>query len=272
MKKNEGPCSIQNCSRNSTMFRKITSIAYKKAQTKGTLKQYDYLKIGQEICYSHYLDIVEPDRHLKKKPLVEQANINNMLVTDCDTQMLEANIDNDCNTQKALLNNGLTFADQIQILTKVLYKYQREKPGFIELSPVRFQLMIENADSRLCGFFDQMVRALIPNERSTYKKLEAKKTVVSFCYMMANARNMFVNSFELEVGLYLSASGTSSAAIDTLHNLGVSVCSKTINNYKKKLVQDHFQNIQNFFTNNGVIFFFFISNCFFYFKFFFFII
>ncbi|CAG8721356.1 19632_t:CDS:2 [Dentiscutata erythropus] len=134
MKKNESPCSIQNCSRNSTIFRKITLIAYKKAQTKGTLKQYDYLEIRQEICYSHYLDIVKPDRHLKKKPLVEQANI---IVTDCNTQMLEANIDNNCNTQ----NNGLTFADQIQILTKVLYKYQCEKPGFIKLSPYNLNIL-----------------------------------------------------------------------------------------------------------------------------------
>ena len=159
-----------------------------------------------------------------------------------------------CNTQKSSSNNGLIFADQVQILTKVLYQLQRDRPSFIELSPVHFQLMIENANTHLHRFFDQMVKALIPNERSAYKKIEAKKTVVSFCYMMANIRNMFVNSFELEVGLYLSASGISSAAIDTLHNLGVTVCSKTINNYKKKLVQDHYQNIRKFFTNNVIIF------------------
>ncbi|CAG8842444.1 31896_t:CDS:2, partial [Racocetra persica] len=70
------------------MFRKITSIAYKKAQTKGILKQYDYLEIEQEICYSYYLDIVEPDHYLKtKKPLVETK-------------------------EKPLPNNGLAFADQ----------------------------------------------------------------------------------------------------------------------------------------------------------------
>ncbi|CAG8688485.1 9051_t:CDS:2 [Cetraspora pellucida] len=37
-----------------------------KAQTKGILEQYDSLEIGKEICYSYYLDIVEPDRNLKK--------------------------------------------------------------------------------------------------------------------------------------------------------------------------------------------------------------
>ncbi|CAG8639130.1 1923_t:CDS:2, partial [Gigaspora rosea] len=76
-------------------------------------------------------------------------------------------------------NNGLVFADQVQIPMKVLYQLQRDRPGFIKLSPVRFQLMIENANAHLHKFFNQMV------------------------------------------GLYLSASGISSAAIDTLHNLDV---------------------------------------------------
>ncbi|CAG8655197.1 3381_t:CDS:1, partial [Scutellospora calospora] len=65
-------------------------------------------------------------------------------------------------------------------------------------------------------------KALISNERSFYKKQEARKTIVSFCYMMANVRNMFVNSFELEVGLYLLAFEISSTAIDILYSLDVS--------------------------------------------------
>ncbi|CAG8489404.1 19502_t:CDS:1, partial [Racocetra persica] len=147
MKKNESPCSIQNCSRN-FIFRKITSIAYKKVQTKRTLEQYDSLEIGQEICYSHYLDIVEPDCNFKKKYPVEiektntqkpEASIDNKLVAHCNIQNPEANINNktivDCNTQKFLSNKSLSFVDQVQILTKILYKYQYDKPGFIELSP-----------------------------------------------------------------------------------------------------------------------------------------
>ncbi|CAG8676084.1 24116_t:CDS:1, partial [Racocetra persica] len=131
------------------MFRKITSIAYKKAQTKGTLEQYDSLEIRQEIFFSHYLDIVEPNRNFKKKYPVKiektntqkpEASINNKLVAYCNIQNSEANINNktivDCNTQTFLSNKSLSFADQVQILTKVLYKYQCDKPGFIELSPV----------------------------------------------------------------------------------------------------------------------------------------
>ncbi|CAG8811137.1 24919_t:CDS:2, partial [Gigaspora rosea] len=157
---------------------KITSIAYNKAQNKGTLKQYNDLKIRQEICYSHYLDIVEPDRYTKPLVEIKEMNVNDKPVAYC-------------NTQKSPSNNGLVFADQVQILMKVLYQLQQDKPGFIELSPICVQ------------------------------KNRSKTTVVSLCYMMANIQNMFVNSFELEVGLYLSASRILFATIDTLHNLSV---------------------------------------------------
>ncbi|CAG8702530.1 2571_t:CDS:1, partial [Scutellospora calospora] len=93
-------------------------------------------------------------------------------------------------------------------------------------------------------------KALIPNERFTYTKNEAKKSVVSICYMMANMRNKFVNSFKLEVELYFSAYGLLYLAIDVLHSLGVFVCSKTIDDYKKKIMKNHPQNIHQFFMDN----------------------
>ncbi|CAG8682503.1 26462_t:CDS:2, partial [Racocetra persica] len=61
----------------SNKFRKITPVAYEKARKKKTLEYYGDPKIGQEVCFSHYLDIVEPDRHSKKTPLnkIKQKNI-----------------------------------------------------------------------------------------------------------------------------------------------------------------------------------------------------
>ncbi|CAG8776675.1 13112_t:CDS:2, partial [Cetraspora pellucida] len=55
----------------SNNFRKITSLAYEKMKKKGTLGHYSYLNIRDEICYSHYLDIIKPDRHSKKHYLTE---------------------------------------------------------------------------------------------------------------------------------------------------------------------------------------------------------
>ena len=131
------------------------------------------------------------------------------------------------------------------MLTKVLYKYR--KSNNLELDPTLFQQMIEEADPRLKGFFDQMVKALIPDNRSIYNKIEARKSVVSLCYIMARIRNKFVNDFKLEVGLYLSASGASRTAIDTMNSIGLSSCYVTVNNYKQKFVLEHPIKIREFF-------------------------
>jgi len=118
----------------------------------------------------------------------------------------------------------------------------------MELDHARFQQMIEETDSRLEGFFDQMVEALIPNNRSPYSKIEARKSVVSLCYIMAGMRNKFVNDFKLEVGLYLLSSGTSRTAIDTMHSIGFSSCYQTIINYMQKIANEHPKRIREYFS------------------------
>ena len=138
------------------------------------------------------------------------------------------------------------------MLTKVLYKYR--KNDNLELDSTLFQRMIEEADPRLKGFFNQMVKALIPDNRSTYNKIEAKKSVVSLCYIMAGMRNKFVNDFKLEIGLYLSASGASHTAIDTMNSIGLSSCYVTVNNYKQKFVLEHPTKIREFFSEQVSIY------------------
>lgn len=128
------------------------------------------------------------------------------------------------------------------MLTKVLY----EKRGNIELDPILFQQMIERANPHLKGLFDSLVKALIPNNRSEYNKIEARKMIVSLCYIMAGMRNKFVNDFKLEIGLYLSASGATRIAIDTMNSIGFSACYLTVNNFKRKLANEHPLKIRKF--------------------------
>jgi len=49
--------------------------------------------------------------------------------------------------------------------------------------------MIEQFDSRLQGFFDEMVDALIPERRTDDNKEAAKKSIVTFCYLLVGLRN-----------------------------------------------------------------------------------
>jgi hypothetical protein len=124
-----------------------------------------------------------------------------------------------------------------------LYKHH----GNIELDPTHFQQMVINAEPRLHGFFAKLIKALIPDRRSEHNKIEAQKTIVTLCYIMAGLRNKFANDLKLEIGLYLSASGTTRNAIDTLNNIGLSACYTTVNNFKQKLANEHPVKIREFF-------------------------
>ena len=79
VRKNRGPCSIRNCSGQVTRFRQFTSLAYEKAQKKGTYESYNYLRIGQQLCHTHYLNIVECDRNQKSEtPLLLETDKENL--------------------------------------------------------------------------------------------------------------------------------------------------------------------------------------------------
>jgi hypothetical protein len=67
VQKNHGPCSVQNCNNQVSRFRQFTSLAYEKAQKKGTYEAYTYLRIGQQLCHNHYMSIVESDRSQKSE-------------------------------------------------------------------------------------------------------------------------------------------------------------------------------------------------------------
>ncbi|GBC39789.2 hypothetical protein GLOIN_2v1868106 [Rhizophagus irregularis DAOM 181602=DAOM 197198] len=116
---------------------------------------------------------------------------------------------------------------------------------------LQFQLMIEDANPELKGFFPSMVNAIIPKDRSEYNKQEAKKSIVALCYIIAGLRNKFVNQFKTEVGLYLVASGATWEAIDTLSSIGYSACAKTVMDYQKKIQLNHITKIEDHFLEKG---------------------
>ena len=73
---NHGPCSVNNCDIN-TKFRRFTKLAYEKAQKKGTFNIFNYLKIGDQLCQTHYNNIVEPDRNkCENIPLNDLSTFN----------------------------------------------------------------------------------------------------------------------------------------------------------------------------------------------------
>src|SRR4051812_42384988 len=158
------------------------------------------------------------------------------------------------------MDDSTTFASNIKMLTNVLYNKQRRESTDLELDPIQFQYMIEEANPELIGFFSSMVNAIIPKDRSAYNKQEAKKSVVALCYMIAGLRNKFVNQFKIEVGLYLAASGATWEAIDTLSSFGYSACAKTVTDFQKKIQTNHTTKIDRHFLEK-VLFMYFLLLC-----------
>ncbi|CAG8466311.1 10348_t:CDS:2 [Racocetra persica] len=108
--------------------------------------------------------------------------------------------------------------------------------------------MLEDAELQLVGFFNELYDTFISERRSSYNRKEDKKKVVNICYLIAVIRNRLVNNYLLEIRLYLVASGASCDAIDAMHKAGIIVCYKTIENYRKKVVAAHSENIQKYFA------------------------
>ncbi|CAB4487012.1 unnamed protein product [Rhizophagus irregularis] len=234
-KKNFGPCSVDNCTYRNVSFRLITELAYQKCQKENTLETYPYLEIGKQLCHLHYCKIVESNRNRNKKRRLKSQECSRKKVT---------------NEEEALYRDP-TFASNIKILTTVLFNKQHRESAGLELDPVQFQLMIEDANPELKGFFPSMVNAIIPKDRSEYNKQEAKKSIVALCYIIAGLRNKFVNQFKTEVGLYLVASGATWEAIDTLSSIGYSACAKTVMDYQKKIQLNHITKIEDHFLEKG---------------------
>ncbi|RIB13263.1 hypothetical protein C2G38_2041126 [Gigaspora rosea] len=96
----------------------------------------------------------------------------------------------------------ITFVLSIEMLTEVLYNQQRREHASLELDPTKFVSMIEATNPQLKGFFNYMMNAIIPKERSAHNINEARKSIVGLCYMIAGLRNKFVNQYKLENYLF----------------------------------------------------------------------
>lgn len=134
-------------------------------------------------------------------------------------------------------------------MTKVLYNHQCRYNANIELDPIKFCELIEESEPKLKGFLDEMLN-IIPDNRTFSNRESAKKAIVGYCYLLAGLRNKFVNTFKLDLGLYLIENGTSAAAIETLSNAGITASYKAIENYKKRIKANHPEEIERYFSSN----------------------
>ncbi|RHZ50541.1 hypothetical protein Glove_495g49 [Diversispora epigaea] len=208
--KNTGLCSINNCTKPTNCFRIITELVYKKYQKKNIFELYSYLHIGQQLCHSHYCNIIEVDRDQKSNKKLKNLSKKKILEP---TELIENSND----------NIDTTFSSNIKIRTKVLYEQQHRKYANLELDPIKFKNIIEGINLQLKGFFNYIVNIIIPKEYSAHNQNEAKKSIVE-----------------------LWATWES---IDTISTFGYLACTKTVEEYRKKIQKKH-KNILHIYNIN----------------------
>ncbi|CAG8565973.1 5467_t:CDS:1 [Cetraspora pellucida] len=131
-KKNIGPCSIRNCQSNSNQFCRITKYVLTKIKTKDILNQYNYLEIKMQLCFPHYLSIIEPDHNDRNK-----LPTNDTLIIENNQTVIEMlpfsnSLENTVNKKQ------LSFDDKITLMTKVLYEKQKKEDQLLELDSDNF--------------------------------------------------------------------------------------------------------------------------------------
>src|SRR5437870_4224158 len=135
MNANNGPCKVRGCDKNDPdkyKFKKFTEYAKKKAISADTFRNYNYLQINDQICYSHYLSIVEADRNRnknKKRKLDEFGIVHIEDDDGCTEFGLSHFLENSNN------NNELNFVHW----SNINVKYYDDK---VSLSKDNFDLLI----------------------------------------------------------------------------------------------------------------------------------
>ncbi|CAB4374824.1 unnamed protein product [Rhizophagus irregularis] len=138
------------------------------------------------------------------------------------------------------ISNEISLSDKIKKMSNILYKNQRVLKQKTIYDPDEFKIMLEEADTDLIGFFDELYKGTNPNTKSDKTNNNNKKKLVSLCYFLAKT------------------SGASASSIDTLANIGLSVSRRTVNRQKTYISEDHqytvndycLQNIENMFILN----------------------
>lgn len=198
-----------------------------------------------------------------------QINLDNWSNIDVDVQedvVLLSRNDFDCLTNKIkemqikvnqyennkeYLNQ---FRNKFELLSDLLYVRQRNLNLDVELDPENFKNMIEQHEPELKGFFDELTHIFLSSKKSRDNKdsiENAKKSLVGFCYLLVGLKNQQNNSLQLEIGLYLSASGATVECIDIMSRLGISVSYKTLDRHKKNISSNHKEKINKYFEENA---------------------
>ncbi len=118
-------------------------------------------------------------------------------------------------------------------MTTILYQMQYKESINLILDPRDFDHYLAEKDENLKGFLNEICNIFLPKNWKKNHKIEKQKKIIIILYLIANIRNMQVNSFKIELEIYLNTYGLSSKVLNTLSNTGITTTYKTLYNNKK---------------------------------------
>ncbi|KAF0382852.1 hypothetical protein F8M41_011847 [Gigaspora margarita] len=140
------------------------------------------------------------------------------------------------------------FSNQLQLLTKVLYKYEKQHNVYLlDLDCVK--QLIETEEPQLIRFLDKITNALVSKRRTEKNKIKAQQQIISQCHLLAGLRSQNVNKYKTDLSLYLSSCELSTTRIDFLIKAGITINSKTLYNYREKIKNNHLITINEYFSS-----------------------
>ncbi|RIB12761.1 hypothetical protein C2G38_2327883 [Gigaspora rosea] len=236
LKTNFGPYAIENCQYSTSKFRKFTELAAEKARNKPNRNNPNYFKINKTF---QNLQKTEKSSELKWNNIHLEILDDKVCIPKQDFLNLVSNIEYLQKNQKDEIFKEIT--ESFETINENIENIN-ENNSYNEYDPIKFKQIIEQNEPKLIGIFDELVEGLIPKTRSSYNQKEAKKSIVSFCYLFAGLRNKFANNYKLDIGLHLASAGTS-----------YKVSSKTVLRFKQQIVENHFIKVSKYFNKNIVV-------------------
>ena len=136
---NKGPCTIIDCksTADTDKFRRITDVALEKLRESPNCEDFNFLKLGDQLCFSHYMKYVEPEkcRRLETKSYNEDKDNNEMEDVDNNLFLRGVNVNM---TKKGVLLSKEEF--------KLLVQKISDMELTIENDQKQIESLIETAD------------------------------------------------------------------------------------------------------------------------------
>ena len=212
-------------------FRQLKDETWKEIQSKGLVREgwSERMMLCNRCYMNHVSNPLKRGNKVTNKEFLEATEIE---ITETETEEID-------------IFNNFGLVEAIRSMAKILYNREvkeKQKPiyNFDELRE-----LLENQDSNLGCFFEQLYLAARPSDRSSQTIERMKKIMVFICYLLASLNNTQINAFKSDLAFYLDSAGTSNEGLNTMATIGIATTSRTVNRKKKKISETHEESVKD---------------------------